>query len=86
MYTNQGSEMEVYTVQQVADRLQITEHQTLRLIHAGELVAINISTGSRPRWRITEAHLEAFYLRRSTQPEVRAPQTPARDRDQVEYI
>ncbi len=51
----------------VAKRLAIHPSKVRNWIASGELVAVDISEkrGGRPRWRISEADLEAFLLRRS---------------------
>ncbi|MBC7853296.1 MAG: helix-turn-helix domain-containing protein [Pirellulaceae bacterium] len=65
------------TVPQVAESLGIDPGKVLAWIRKGELVAVNIAhdSGGRPRWRIREAALDAFLLRRQSQ-----PPTPVRRR------
>lgn len=45
---------------EVAERLGCSHDTALRRIRDGELPAINISTGVRPRFRVTDVDLEAF--------------------------
>jgi helix-turn-helix protein len=54
----------------IAERLSVTTPDVLRFINSGELVAVNVaSPGARAkRWRIDPADLEAFLLRRRSQP------------------
>ena len=56
-----------HTTTVVAERYGIAPEKVLEWIRSGELIAINVAQGSngqRPRWRIAEAELEAFELRR----------------------
>ena len=52
------------TVKDVAERFGVKEHAVLLWINSGELKAIDVrrhmTTGERPRWRISEAALQAF--------------------------
>ena len=52
---------------EVAKALQINSSKVSALIRSGELDAVNVAlhSGGKPRWRISEAALEAFLLRRS---------------------
>lgn len=77
--------MEVYTVKQVAEILQINEHSVLALVHSGEF-GTNISNSSRPRWRIHKADLESFLLRRSKAIQSPAPKQVRREPCGVEYF
>lgn len=54
------------TVLDVSRRLRLHEETVRSLIRLGDLPAVNVSAGSaRPRWRISEADLEAFMARRA---------------------
>ncbi len=57
-----------FGVKEVREMYGVGEHTVLRWIRAGELKAIDVSpkTGSRPKWRITQAALDAFEALRGT--------------------
>jgi hypothetical protein len=63
----------------LAKRLGVNCHKILLWIASGELQAVNVATRptGQPRWRITPAAIEAFELRRSSQP---APRQTRRHR------
>jgi hypothetical protein len=70
-----------HTVRDVQARYGVTVHTVLGWIRAGELKAINVGRqpGARkPRWRITQAALDAFEALRTPA----APQPVARRRKQ----
>ena len=52
----------------VARRLGVNSHKILRWIASGELRAVNVGDGTRPRWRIMADDLRAFLDRRAAQP------------------
>ena len=58
------------TTRQVADELGTSIDRIVDLIHAGQLIAIDISTrtGGKPRWRISRQTLDQFIARRSSKP------------------
>jgi hypothetical protein len=70
-------------VQDIQDRYGVTVHTVLGWIHSGELRAINVGRrpGTRkPRWRITQAALDAFEALRTPNapaPRVRRQKQPA---------
>ena len=77
------------TPPQYAKKLGISPDKVLAWIRSGELRAINVAAkpGGRPRWRISEAAIEAFEARRSATP----PTKPVRRRrrnpaDVIEYF
>lgn len=55
------------TVGEVADRMRVSRRTVLRLIHSDKLPAINISSGSQPRFRIDDEELAAFISGQSFQ-------------------
>ena len=60
-----------YTIKDICNRFGVTEHSVLLWIHHGELKAINVGRSpgkKKPRWRITQAALDAFEALRSTPP------------------
>jgi excisionase family DNA binding protein len=71
------------TTRQVAERLAVNVDKVLGLIHAGELVAIDVSqrAGGRPRYRIDPADLAAFEQRRR----VRSPSPQPRRRRRTQH-
>jgi excisionase family DNA binding protein len=66
----------MYTVEDLTSRYGVTAHTVLAWIRSGELRAINVGrtpTARKPRWRITQAGLDAFEaLRTPTPPPPRA--------------
>ena len=56
----------------VARQLGVDSHKVLRWIASGQLRAVNVGDGSRPRWRIMPDDLQAFLERRAAQPAVKA--------------
>ncbi|MFV2067070.1 MAG: helix-turn-helix domain-containing protein [Pirellulales bacterium] len=62
----------------VAKQLAVSADTVRLWIHTGELPASNVAlrVGSRPRWRIKPADLEAFWLARRATP----PPKPVRRR------
>jgi hypothetical protein len=52
---------------QVARMLRCGADQVLAFIRSGELKATNLSTGSRPRWKISPVDLQSFLDGRSNQ-------------------
>lgn len=65
------------TTADVAKLLNVTTDQVVGLIHAGALVAVDVSaTGKKPRWRIEQTHVDAFIAARTSKP----PAKPARRR------
>jgi excisionase family DNA binding protein len=69
----------MYTVETVAARYGVTEMTVLGWIARGELKAINVGRApgkKRPRWRISQAALDAFEAARTPTPP--APSTRRR--------
>jgi hypothetical protein len=61
----------MYTVHDIQRRYSVTVHTVLGWIRSGDLRAINVGRrpgAKKPRWRITEAALEAFELARTPSP------------------
>lgn len=56
------------TPPEIATRLRVSPEKVLGWIRRGELRAINVSDGNRPRYRINPDDLEAFLNRREVQP------------------
>lgn len=65
------------TTSQAAERLAVTIEQIVTMIRTGNLRAINISVGSKSRWRIASSDLEAFIAARTHKP---SPVQPRRRR------
>ena len=77
--------MKSYSIKAIEDLYGVSQMTVLAWIHTGQLAATNVARkpGGRPRWRISEAALEAFELRRmSATPAPRA----ARRRKPAEVI
>lgn len=76
------SSVRAWTVTQVAERYGCKPHLVLKLIAAGELVAIDLRLpgARRPRWKILPEALAAFEQRRAAKPQ--EPVQPRRRRKQ----
>jgi len=71
--------MSLLTPAEVADRLRFARaDRVYEMINAGELLASNVGSGSRPRWRVSEVELERFLARREKP--VRAKRKKSKDR------
>jgi len=60
-----------FTVRDLRERYGVSEPTILGWIHSGELRAVNVGGSARtkkPRWRITQAALDAFEQSRTTTP------------------
>ncbi|HUE72008.1 MAG TPA: helix-turn-helix domain-containing protein [Pirellulaceae bacterium] len=76
-----------FTTGQAAEEISVTDEKIRDLIKAGEIAAIDVSlhAGGKPRWRIAASDLEAFLLRRRTQPPATAPKRKKRPAQVTEY-
>ncbi len=73
------------SVRDIAAHFAVGQHTVLHWIARGDLKAINCGrerTGKKPRWRITDAALEAFENIRSAS----APKPPHRRTKEVDVI
>jgi excisionase family DNA binding protein len=73
------------SVRDVAERYGVTIHTCLAWIASGELRAVNVGRkpgAKKPRWRITQAALEAFEVLRTPTP----PAPRVRRKRQAEVI
>ena len=77
-----------HTPASVAELLAVDVHSVLRWLHSKELHAINVSAsqGTRPRWRIAQADLDSFLLRRRTEPAPPKARRRRRTEDTVRYF
>jgi transposase len=60
-----------FSVHEVAERYDVSEHAVLGWVARGELRAINVARSpeaKKPRWRITQQALEAFEQARTRSP------------------
>lgn len=57
------------SVRQIAERYGVSQHTVGIWIRLGDLPAVDVSRvpGARPRWRISDAGVEAFESRRAAQ-------------------
>ena len=70
-----------YTVQEASQLLACDDETILAQIHSGQLSAVNIAkkvNAKRPTWRISEAELGKWLLRRSNAKQTVAPKTTKR--------
>lgn len=59
--------MNFYTIPQLAKDMSVNERKIREWIDSGQLKAINVSQGEqRPRYRISQAQLDAFCKLRET--------------------
>lgn len=57
------------TVCEVADRIGLTVHAVLALIHRGDITASNVGSGTqRPRWRVAPDDLSFWLTSRQARP------------------
>ena len=69
------------TVREVCSHLGLSKPDSvLALIHRGKLPAVNISAGTRPRWRIRPEDLEQFLRGRQAVPDGQAARPRRRSR------
>ncbi len=70
----------------VARQLGVDAHKVLRWIASGQLQAINVGDGTRPRWRIMSDDLQAFLDRRAAQPATKATRRRKVDPAVIEFF
>jgi excisionase family DNA binding protein len=76
------------TPRDIAEQLGVKLLNVLAWIRSGELVACDLSRDRRvkPRWRIEQAELRAFLLRRQSQPPAPRAQRRKRLESVPEYV
>ncbi len=60
-----GRAPQLLTLKEVGTRLGISHDSVQRLVTAGSLAVVDVSTGTRPRLRISESALAAFIAART---------------------
>lgn len=72
----------------IARELAIRESKVAQWIRSGELTAVNVAetNGGRPRWRIRRDDLDAFLLRRQSQPAIKPIRRRRRDDHVIHYF
>ncbi|MCI0643208.1 MAG: helix-turn-helix domain-containing protein [Gemmataceae bacterium] len=80
--------MATYGVKDLCEFFAVGEHTVLGWIAAGELRAIDVSRkqSGRPKWRITQAALEAFEALRAASPPAPPPPRRRRQAEVIEFI
>jgi excisionase family DNA binding protein len=76
------------SVRDLCERYGVSEHTVLTWINRGELRAVNVGRrpgAKKPRWRITEAALEAFELARTPTPPPPRARRKRRPADVIEF-
>jgi excisionase family DNA binding protein len=63
MLANPGEVQKLLTVEQVAERLQVSKWSVYRRIEAGELPAIRLGSTNRAPLRISERELQAWLFK-----------------------
>jgi excisionase family DNA binding protein len=80
----------MFTVRDIQERYRVSNHTVLAWIRTGELKAIKVNRklGARkPRWRISQAAVDAFEALRSSSPPVPVPsRRKYLPRDVIEFI
>lgn len=62
------SDQPAYSLSEIAERWRCCHSHVLSLVRRGDLVAINIGTGSRSRYVVTSEALDDFEQRRTVTP------------------
>ncbi len=77
--------MRHYSTAEISEQLGVSADKILDWIHDGSLPAVNLArrTGGKSRWRIAHDDLEAFLLRRRSQPPAPAPKRKRRTPETV---
>ena len=78
----------MFTVQDLCERYGVTVHTVLGWIRSGELKAVNVGRrlgAKKPRWRITQAALDAFEAIRTTTPPLPRVRRRKRDAAVIEF-
>lgn len=63
--------MKFYTPPTLARQAGVAREKIIEFINRGELRAINLSEGTRPRWRISDDDWQAFLASKSNQKPVK---------------
>lgn len=66
-----------YTPREIAEQLGVNVDRVRGWIHAGELEAVNVADGVRPRWRISTGAYKTFLETRAAVQKV-SPRKPRR--------
>jgi transposase len=78
-----------FSVKDICERYGVSEHTVLGWLNSGELRGFSVARGpgaKKPRWRITQAALEAFEQLRTPTPRLpKAPRRRKRPADVVEF-
>ena len=73
------------TPPEIAKELRCRTSKPLRWIEDGELPAVNVSSGTRPRYRVRREDLDAFLQRRAVVP-VATPPVRKQKREVPHYV
>jgi excisionase family DNA binding protein len=74
-HANTGNQRPYVTPPDIAKLLRVSPEKVLGWIRRGELKAVNVGNGFRPRYRVSWDHLDAFLAAREVQP---PPERPRR--------
>jgi excisionase family DNA binding protein len=80
--------MSNFSIRQIAQQCGVSVRTVRAWIRAGELKAIDVARtagGRKPRWRITQAALEAFEALRTSGPSAPAPRGRRRKTSKEEF-
>jgi len=77
---------EWWTVPQLAAWMRKRQSYFVAEIKAGRLKAVNLGTGSRPRYHISQEALDEFLQSRAVAPAVQPTRRPRRDSKIPQYV
>jgi hypothetical protein len=75
-----------HTPADLCDRWRCSHSHVLNLIRSGDLVAINIGTGGRARYVVTEEALEDFEAGRAVRPPQQQQKRRAKRTDVIQFF
>lgn len=58
--------LELYTIEQIAEKLKVHDRTVRRYIKSGDLLAVNLGSESQPNWRIQEDDFLSFLEKKKT--------------------
>jgi excisionase family DNA binding protein len=58
--------LELYTIEEVAQKLKVHDRTVRRYIKSGDLKAVNLGSESQPNWRIQDIDFLAFLEKKKT--------------------
>jgi len=74
------------TPPQIAERLGVSPEKVQGWCASGKLRAVNVSDGSRPRWKISPEALEEFLAGRESRPQVKPVRRRRRAENMIQFF